>query len=415
MRTGRDRLDDRIRATHGALVRAADLLARAATEGKLRGGISPDFLRRLEDQKASLKGQLATRASSGSPADDEGRLAADWGEFVGARTAADGAIRQCLALVSGAAFRSLDLDDGTCAIADTLIVEINDQARVRWDGFTIMAADDEFVPADEIVRVRFPPGDVWSLAAAAHEFGHFATGRLDAPGSGLSRIQVFDAYMQELDEDRRRTAGSPSAGLTPLERRHQAEFFADAFATYAAGPAFACTALLARFDPFAAGTATPTRANAVGSANPGSHPSDLQRAHVILEVLGKVAATHFTRFSGIRGRLAAQWQAAVAETGLRQDRPPDADVLTGMANRFWTILKTSREALQYAGWDSAQAMQNDLLEADAPPPADARVLDVLNSAWSARLEGREVSDRAWSWCQTLAQRRASVQTRSPRG
>jgi hypothetical protein len=414
MRTGRDRLHDRIRATRDALVRAADLLARAANEGKLHGGISPDFLRGLEGQKASLESQLATRAASGSPADDEGQLAADWGEFVRARTVGDGAIRQCLALVSGAVFRSLDLDDGTCAIADTLIAEINEQAGVRWDGFTIMAADDEFVPADEIVRVRFPPGDIWSLAAAVHEFGHFATGRLDAPGAGLSRIQVFDAYMQELDEDRRRTAGTPSSGLGPLERRHQAEFFADAFATYAAGPAFACTALLARFDPFAAGTATPTRA-AAGSANPGSHPSDLQRAHVILEVLGKLAATHFTRFSGIRGRLAAEWQAAVADTGLRQDRPPDADVLTGMANRFWTILKTSREGLQYAGWDSAQAMQNDLLDAVAPPPADARVIDVLNSAWSARLDGREVSDRAWSWCKTLARRRASVQTRSPRG
>jgi hypothetical protein len=132
-------------------------------------------------------------------------------------------------------------------------------------------------------------------------------------------------------------------------------------------------------------------------------------------VLGKVAETHFTRFSGIRGRLAAQWQAAVAEAGMRPDRPPDADILTGMANRFWTILKTSREGLQYAGWDRAQAMQNDLQGADAPPPADARVLDVLNSAWSARLEGREVSDRAWSWCKTLALDRASVQTRSPRG
>src|SRR4051812_31430304 len=108
MPTGRDRLQDRVRATRDALVRAADILARAASQGKVRGGISPDFVRGLTDQRASLESQLAARPSAGSPGGDEGQLAADWGEFFSARTVADGAIRQCLALVAGAAFRSLD-------------------------------------------------------------------------------------------------------------------------------------------------------------------------------------------------------------------------------------------------------------------------------------------------------------------
>jgi hypothetical protein len=115
-----------------------------------------------------------------------------------------------------------------------------------------------------VIRVRFPETSVWNLPVVAHEFGHFVAPELE------TREQVRGAIHPVREALDREGKGSL------IQRAHMEELFADLFATYVLGPAYACTCILLRWN---AGTAYKDREK---------HPSIAKRVDWILKVLERM-------------------------------------------------------------------------------------------------------------------------------
>lgn len=366
--------------------RAEAALALAAGSHEILGRVGDDFWQGLKDVRSGLELSLQNASSvTGGGVDPPDSFEA-WLAFADQRRVAYGYVMQCLALAQGAFVRGAGLDSGACAVADALLKELDVRADVSWHRFTVMADEDAFESADEVTRVRFPGGDVWSLPVSVHEFGHFAMSRLDVRGQNRMRQQIFPAFLQTVEED----LGRQGRTLDAARRRHYEEFFADAFATYALGPAYACTLVRLRLDPFSAAEESST------------HPSALRRAHVVLTLLSRMSEQDIGRFGGIPDRLQREWTTSVSEAG--STAPIDDAVLTGMAHTFLDRLRVSRPRLEYSTWAVAQELKSALLH-EPSPPESAALADVVNTAWLARLSGHDVGDGAWHWCQAIAARR----------
>ena len=140
---------------------------------------------------------------------------------------------ECLAFALGPLVRGIPwqgdrgLDNGFCDLADEMLRELGVRSPQNWSRRTVLS-DSEFItdPA-QIIRIRFPVTSIWDLPVAAHEFGHLLGQGSRSPLQ--PRIEAL-AYGYQ-------------------ERNWVHEHFADLFATYVLGPAFACTCLLTRFDP----------------------------------------------------------------------------------------------------------------------------------------------------------------------
>jgi hypothetical protein len=181
-----------------------------------------------------------------------GRLAAWWKGLGASRHESDKLFSECLAYAIGPLTRGLptqegdSLDGGLCAIADEMLEELTVPADQLWSRRSVLS-DSEFMgEATRIIRLRFPVSGIWDLPVAAHEFGHL-----------LGLGSKFRGEIERLAQG-------------DNERNWVHEHFADLFATYVLGPAFACTCLLTRFDP----SSDPNRQS-------HTHPSDGLRAWAI--------------------------------------------------------------------------------------------------------------------------------------
>ena len=121
-----------------------------------------------------------------------------------------------------------------CALSDRLLRDYARRTGVDWSGRTVAGPDAFLQMQTDVIRLRFPDWSLWNLPLMAHEFGH-KVGAATRDFRQFKIKQVQEAEKHEVD---------------PAEvGDHLEEFFADMFATYALGPAFACAAILVRFQP----------------------------------------------------------------------------------------------------------------------------------------------------------------------
>src|SRR5205085_10205468 len=193
--------------------------------------------------------------------------------------------------LGGLALRDTGFDRGICRLADELIRSCGrswPRDTPQWQSLTIPTSQETMSKTlAELIRMGFPEWTFWATPLTAHALGQVLVGKNAA---------LLDYVTQH--------AKDPQA-----EHRLQI-VLADAFATYAMGPAYACAAVMLRFNPVQAFT------------DRADHPADAKRAHTVFAMLRRMNDKEdFKPYEHIlTDVLEVEWQEA-----LRQVRAPDAN------------------------------------------------------------------------------------------
>ncbi len=282
----------------------------------------------------------------------------------------------------GLAMRDNAVEDRVCQMTDELLKELSD---VTKNALTVPARQAALSTImTSVIKVGFPEWTVWGIPLAGHEAG--------------LRIAEDDQTVKEHVEE----SGS---GLSKELRK---SLFADIFATYTLGPAYACAAILLRFEPH--------HVLAVGD-----DPSDIDRAWLILKVLDSLgqpgswndySEQPTSYFETVR-TLRDLWEEAVvslASQGVSPDpRAGEHPDIQRFLDDTWDVLIDSSQFHPFNGvrseaverrdrWDETQKLADYLLLPQAPgegvqAPAFKRqdVIELLTAAWRARLTDQERS------------------------
>ena len=351
---------------------------------------SPQLGAVLAHVRADFEQRIVRLQERLSDIDEESPASEQWREFEIERKIAGGLIRECLALVEGTLLRSNDIDAGLCEVADAFLAQLNAATRLGWNSFTLVADGESFGDIAEIIRLRFPVTGVWDLAIAAHEFGHFASARLQP----ASPVAAYYKSNQEFAE-RRLAAARESENL---KEKQLDEFFADTFATFVLGPAYLRTCLYSRFQP----TMADEESDEV-------HPSFARRAYVILKVIERMEAK-VPEYRTARESAKEYWTNSCAACGtesIEQDKGLDA-----MVRETLKFLRDCAAEAEYREWTRAQSLSARMRSNKPPGPilrADNTIADVLNAAWILRLQEQpdlsadQISSAALDLCRTTPQ------------
>jgi hypothetical protein len=304
-----------------------------------------------------------------------------WNTFGIVRKDCRDTLAECLTLTQGALARDAGLDQALCKVADFLLDGLDHLGPeyMKWGRFTILAEEEFFGSMAAVIRLRYPDLSIWNLPVVAHEFGHFVAWRLEEPDEGkfkdyvqqfqdvlppVSQTQNVDGHTRRAQEDRRRL--------------FLHEYYADSFATYALGPAYAYTCLLLRFDPKAAYT------------DGQEHPSYQKRAHAILQTLEEMNKVEGSegRYTGIIKNFRLCWEKSVEEARPPEQPATDRDLyrLEKLVETLHHRLGTKIYRVRYCGWSQAARISGrlaDQQQAHFPQPGD-KLRDVLNGAWRYR-------------------------------
>ena len=319
----------------------------------------------VELSKRRIKERLPDRATLSI---EEVNKARDWHKEKELAGKIEPLFSEYVDLLRGLALRETGIERGICELADRLLDGCDRVAGTPWESVAIPSyrGSTELMPA-QIVRLAFPEWTIWALPLAAYEFG---------------RIMVNqDAALQRNVDDAIASSLAPRPVLI--------DCLADAFATYALGPAYACAAVMMRLDP--------------RPVNPGEPALDDPRARMIFEMLREADARAGPgiSFDRILAPLERAWSDALTETGA-------ADTATSMkdfAARFWPWAKQSYVTANYPAqsWLLAEALR-DVLEklinrtplnsedAETLTIGSADLRDMLNGAWLLRLDAPEHAD-----------------------
>ena len=267
---------------------------------------------------------------------------------------------ECLAFLEGALLRSARLDDGICQIADALLDEMSRKTGIYWNRITFLAEKDFFAQITDIIRLRFPEFSIWNLPVSGHEFGHFVAQELrEKTLNGLYRYPIQEILQRE-------------QGTMPF----LVEYFADLFAVYALGPAFAYTFIVLNVDH-----------RQICRDKP-EHPSDAKRIHFILQALEKIDETHYVGEIEILRKL---WQKSLASAKWPEEFSQAIQQLNIQLNEFLIQLnKHLPNEVCFSSWNQAS-----LLSWELPSDKEAIAIledfdhevslsDVLNAAWICR-------------------------------
>ena len=314
--------------------------------------------------------------------------------------------QEILAVLQGGALRDAEEDGGTYAIADGLVQEVANAIGEEWAGLTIPGERDVIGTKSALIRLTFPEVSIWDLPVTLHEYGHYVAPRIL---NELGKVP-FNLLCE----------GAGSA----TERAHITELFADLFASYMGGPAFACNLVLLRLDPAATGA---TRDNA-------THPSYDRRVKLVLKVLAdRSAEIDDPKWTSLVDELGVAWQRSREDATPSDDESsaePDEKVAGAGAaarlddDRLFKRLYGIAERVpngRYRGWRQArllvQSMAPDSNRGKPRAPAElddgTTIRDVLNAAWLARVERPDASfdieERARLYCRAILKKRQDRQ------
>jgi hypothetical protein len=300
-----------------------------------------------------------------------------WADLRKARGEADELFAECLALAEGVWAREQGLDGDLCVLADALAGEIGSAMELRWDRLTVPADREFYVDAAQVIRVKLPTAGIWDLPLVAHEFGHFAAERLEV----VERHRFIRPHSNPFRDLIGRAADRGEQSWSFAQ-----EYFADAFATYAIGPAYAYTCVLLRFDPVGA------------HRNAGLHPAPATRVQLMLGVLARMDAERIglVPFGKRAEKLADLWHATLVDAGEAGSlASEDAELVGDLADELVGLLMRHRRAAAYDSFDRAQGLSRTLGDrrAAAATASGDRIADVLNAAWLARIDAWESATR----------------------
>lgn len=327
----------------------------------------------------------------------DGNLALDicWENFRTTRKDCRMLFRECLAFLEGALIRGVGLDDGICQVADAILADLSYKADIPWQRFTIMAEGEFFTNLTEVIRLRFPEFSIWNLPIAAHEFGHYVAEQ-------LRKGEPSDPFVTILHGEGR---------FEPDERdiRFLHEQFADLFATYTLGPAYACTSILLSFDPRTA------------DRDGDEHPAAAKRVHFILKALEEMDRDSVAQPQlGIINTLRSLWQGSLEAVGKPEPLSPDViGQLNSRLNQLYVQVAEKSQRLagaRYNSWSRAALLSAKLLsdkEATQLLEEHQREItlpDVLNAAWLCRIKHWDthrhlVSGKALALCLEIVRSR----------
>jgi hypothetical protein len=236
----------------------------------------------------------------------------------------------------------------------------------------------------------------------AHEFGHYVEAE--------RRDRTFPYLFSDL-----LAAEGEGPGASGERESILREQFADLFAVYALGPAYACTCILLEFDPRKA------------DVDPSRHPSDARRVHFLLQALERMQESDRTRpYGWIIGRLTDLWLAGIRAVGKPESLTGEqVRQLDYRLNAMYEIL--DNPAHQLAGaryelqrWSRVQSLRDALtalasnVAYAAEPEIERRVEnvlrgqpypvilpDVFNAAWLCRLQKEQLQPDVISQCALL--------------
>ncbi len=334
----------------------------------------------FEQQRQALE-TIKNDNSEGKPLND------CWNQFQRVKRDCAALFQECLELTHGALGRAAGLDQGVCAIADSLLKHLGDLADLKWDRFTILDAGESFCDTAQVIRVRYPGTNIWNLAIIGHEFGHFIARELKVKRADESYYYPLREFVEK------------EASVQPRERQLLWERIADLFATYSLGPSFAFTAILLRFDP---PTASVSRAD---------HPSDAERAYLVLRTLENMG-----EYGEVVDELRKTWHASLKSAGCPVAL--DSVVKANLDRRIKGIYEWVDRQLvnvRYRGWNRARAVVDEMGRQEGDRlelPAGTELADVLNGAWLCRVSEKactnsrvtQIALRALDACKQIIRR-----------
>jgi hypothetical protein len=343
---------------------------------RFRDRVKPSFSRAIKKLRQNLddiKEQVE---------EHEMPLAMAWSKFRETQRDCHLLFAEFLAFIEGALSREASVDNGLCGIADGLLDELSGNCGIRWGLFTILAEGEFFHDLAGIIRLRFPDVTIWNLPVAVHEFGHFVAQELHLRQPGGAKHYPFQ---QMLTDD----------GKGEVEKAFLHEYFADLFATYSLGPAYAYTCIYLRFNPL--------------MSDSDRHPSAAKRVYLVLktlELMGKRG--DMQQYFSVIEPLTKHWQTSLAAVG-QPESLDEATVkqLDQCHIRMYAILNDSLpDSGKYQGWAGAQKLAATFHQVT---PEDHTLADVLNAAWLRRLSEWEqsptISDQALRLCHEIIRKR----------
>jgi hypothetical protein len=289
-----------------------------------------------------------------------------WGHLRTYRESAAQVFRESFAYLHGALARANGLDNEICKITDTMLYDISRRVGVPWERFTILSEVEFYADLADIIRIRFPCLNVWNLPIAVHEFGHFVGRKTEVIHAGLGK---FRFPLQEILAREQRSGDEK-------EIRHLHEHFADVFAVYTIGPAYACACVLTRFDPISAWNEST------------NHPAAVKRVQIILQALTKSRSQNsFDPYEGIIEELQKSWEDGLVITGRQPQFSKElSDSLGRRAQLLIDLLKQNYSSARYSSWPRAVELSKALEARQIPDvKPDDSIIDIVNAGWLSRL------------------------------
>ncbi len=381
---------DRIETLDADLLEAKTRLESENIPLSIRARLGSELIDAADDlllKVAKARGKAESIPTVGG-ADAQSRLKTAWLGFDGLEVEVERHLSEVLALIHGARSRSQTAQHAAVAdIADRLMDELSSKLQaIAWKRFTFEAEGEAFAGNTQIIRLRFPMKDIWNLPVAVHEFGHFLASQIRVPKEAELLAPVLGTG-DDVDKDK--------------GWYYRNEFFADAVAAYAIGPAYGFTTLLTRFNPVRAWVETDSL-----------HPPDGERAELILRILDRMNQEGDSAgfFAAALKRLREFWTDSLAAAGkpiaMRDDGAKEIDALAHEC--YDLVLKRAAGNLRYKTSSTEVAKLEDLLsgETSAPPESPA-LRDLLNAAWRVRLRPDVKADAVNQQFLAVCQRNAS--------
>lgn len=286
--------------------------------------------------------------------------------------------------------RSGGHDSKLCTAADSLIRQWESALNLPTAPPTLPAPREYIDLLSGVIRVRYPGGGVWELPVVSHEFGHYSSTKLRANRETGKDVKS----LIDLERSKKRYLGAFAD-----------ELFADVFAAYVLGPAYAYTSLAARFDP--------RRAHVDGLP---THPKPILRARAMRasldRLLGHASGQELSMLKAIVEDLDDVWHQALLGAGQPVEPTTDErEYVDGLTRQFLEILDAEFPAVRFSQSLRAAHLGSEIDRVGEPlVKAGDNLATALNAGWIARrnaeLKGdgktlEQITEAVWKLCQQL--------------